>query len=135
MSPPIASPHAARDYYDLLSVTSLACVALEKIVTKYGNNFDTQYTNDMQAVIEALSTQHKEASKYASRLTNLPLSMESYNMLRKEEPVTWESVTIPKRHRERAEIYKLKCFNKQHNEIPQQKRQQVPQQEHLTFGF
>jgi hypothetical protein len=102
---------------------------LEKIVTKYGNGFDTQYTNDMQAVIQALSMQHKEASKYASKLTNLPLSLEAYNMLRKEEPVAWESVTIPKRYRrERAEIYKLNCFNKQYNEMSQQKRQQVPQQ-------
>jgi len=71
--------------------------------------------------------QHKESLQYAPKLTTLPLSREAYNLLRKDEPVPWETGVVPKRHRGRHEIWKMKCFNN----IYKGKTQQKPQQKRV----
>jgi hypothetical protein len=42
MAQPTGLPHVVRHYYDIISVTSLACDALAKIVTTYGDDLPTQ---------------------------------------------------------------------------------------------
>lgn len=90
MPSPLAEPtgrsDVVRNFYDTLSVTTLACDALAKIVTKYSDQLPPQYSDDMNVVIDALNFQHKEAIRYAPKLTSLPLSKEAYNILRRGDP-------------------------------------------------
>jgi hypothetical protein len=102
MPSPLAEPtglsDVARNFYDILSVTTLACDALAKIVTKYSDQLSPQYSDDMNVVIDALNFQHKESLRYALKLTILPLSKEAYNILRRGHPVPWEAGATPIRH-------------------------------------